>query len=123
MTTPVLERPKSRKRSARSLKREICNRLNIIDDTDSLRTILRVVIKMEPEMPEELVRRLEASDRSIAEGRTIPHEEVMERAKYSKQLPEYVRRDIEEGERQLDAGLGIPHEIAMEKLRRCLKEN
>jgi len=79
MSTTVLERPKARKRSARSLKREICERLNIIDDTDSLRAILRLVIKKEPEMPEELRKRLEASDRSIAEGRTIPHEEVMER--------------------------------------------
>ena len=79
MSTTVLERPKTRKRSARSLKREICERLNIIDDTDSLRAILRLVIKKEPEMPEELRKRLEASDRSIAEGRTIPHEEVMER--------------------------------------------
>ena len=79
MSTTVLERPKARKRSARSLKREICERLNIIDDTDSLRAILRLVIKKEPEMPEELRKRLEASDRSFAEGRSIPHEEVMER--------------------------------------------
>jgi hypothetical protein len=53
----------------------------LIDDTDSLRAILRLVIKKEPEMPEELVRRLEASERSFAEGRGIPHEEVMERAR------------------------------------------
>ena len=80
MTTTLLEKPPTRKhkRSARSLQREIRNRLNLIDDTDALHAILRLVIKREPEMPEELVRRLEASDRSIAEGRTIPHEEVME---------------------------------------------
>ena len=81
MTVAVLEKPKTRKRSARSLQREIRNRLNLIDDTDSLRAILRLVIKKEPEMPEELVKKLEASERSIAEGRTIPHEEVMERAR------------------------------------------
>ncbi|MCL2305566.1 MAG: hypothetical protein FWC43_09505 [Planctomycetaceae bacterium] len=81
MSVMVLEKPKTRKRSAKSLQREIRNRLNLIDDTDSLRAILRLVIKLEPEMPEELVRRLEASDRSFAEGRGIPHEEVMERAR------------------------------------------
>ena len=81
MSTTVLERPKTRKRSAKSLKREIRNRLNIIDDVDSLRTILRLVIKMEPEMPVELVKRLEEAERSIAEGRGIPHEVVMERAR------------------------------------------
>jgi len=82
MSTTVLERPKARKRkrSATSLQREIRNRVDCIYDTDVLRTILRVVRDNEPEMPEELLKRLEASDRSIAEGRTIPHEEVMERA-------------------------------------------
>ena len=79
MSTTLLERPKTRERSAKSLKREIRERLHLIDDTDALRAILRLVIKKEPEMPEELVRMLEASDRSIAEGRGIPHEVVMER--------------------------------------------
>jgi len=82
MSATVQERPKTRKkRSARSLKREIYDRLNIIDDKDSLRTILKLIIKMEPEMPEELIRTLEASDRDFAEGRSSSHEEVMERAR------------------------------------------
>ena len=83
MTTTLLEKqpPRKRKRSARSLQREIRNRLNLIDDTDSLRAILRLVIKKEPEMPEELLRMLEASDRDFAEGRSRSHEEVMERAR------------------------------------------
>ena len=76
-STTVLERPKTRKRSATSLRREIRNRLNIIDDADSLRTILRLVIKMEPEMPEELVRMLEEGDRDIAEGRVHSNEEMI----------------------------------------------
>jgi len=77
MTVAVLEKPKTRKRSARSLQREIRNRLNLIDDTDSLRAILRLVIKKEPEMPEELVKKLEAAERDIAEGRVISNEEFM----------------------------------------------
>jgi hypothetical protein len=77
MTPTVLEKPKTRKRSATSLRREIRDRLDIIDDTDSLRAILRLVIKKEPEMPEELVRQLEAADRDIVEGRVISNEEFM----------------------------------------------
>ena len=77
MSTAVLERPKTRKRSAKSLKREIRNRLNIVDDTDSLRAILRLVIKSEPPMPKELVRMLEEAKRDIAEGRVISNEEFM----------------------------------------------
>jgi len=81
MSTAVLERPKKRQRSVRSLQREIRDRLYLIDDADSLRDILRLVIKSEPEMPEELVRALEASDRDFAEGRSSSHEEVMKRIK------------------------------------------
>jgi len=77
MSTAVLERPKTRKRSARSLQREIRNRLNLIDDTDSLRAILRLVIQSEPKMPEELRKKLEAAKRDIAEGRVISNEEFM----------------------------------------------
>jgi len=81
MTTAVLERSKTRKRSATSLQREIRNRVDCIHDKDILRAILRYVLKVEPEAPEELIRGLEASERDFAEGRSHSHEEVMERAR------------------------------------------
>ena len=76
MTTAVLERPKTRKRSARSLQREIRNRVDCIHDKDILRAILRYVLKVEPENP-ELERKLEAAKRDIDEGRVISNEEFM----------------------------------------------
>jgi len=76
MTTAVLERPKTRKRSATSLQREIRNRVDCIHDKDILRAILRYVLKVEPENP-ELERKLEESDRAVAEGRVHSHEDVM----------------------------------------------
>jgi len=84
MSTAVLERPKKRQRSARSLKREIKDILWFTDDPEILQDVLRFFRKKVPEfrkLPKELARRLEASRRDIAEGRTIPHEEVMERAR------------------------------------------
>ena len=86
--TTVLEKPlktpKTRKRSAKSLKREIRDRLWQTDDPDVLWTVLKFIRKTVPklpELPEELVKALEASKRSVEEGRGIPHEVVMERAK------------------------------------------
>ena len=84
MSTAVLERPKTRKRSARSLKREIKDILWFTDDPEILQDVLRFFRKKVPEFrkaPKELVKALEASDRSFAEGRGIPHEEVMKRIK------------------------------------------
>ena len=81
MTTAVLERPKTGRRSAKSLQREIRNRVDCIDDREVLREILKFVRKMEPEMPEELARKLEESDRAVAEGRVHSHEDVMKWAK------------------------------------------
>ena len=86
MSTTVLEKPKTlkRKRSAKSLKREIYDRLWGTDDPEVLRTVLKFIRKTVPELPElpeELVKQLKAAERSIAEGKTIPHEKVMERAK------------------------------------------
>jgi len=82
MTTAVLEKPKNRKRSARSLRREIRDRLWGTDDPDVLRAVLGFVrsnVPELPELPEELVKQLEEAKRDIAEGRGIPHEEVMAR--------------------------------------------
>jgi len=76
MTVAVLERPKTRKRSATSLQREIRNRVDCIHDKDILRAILRYVLKVEPENP-ELERKLEAAKRDIDEGRVISNEEFM----------------------------------------------
>ena len=76
MTVMVLEKPKTRKRSARSLQREIRNRVDCIHDKDILRAILRDVLKVEPENP-ELERKLEAAKRDIDEGRVISNEEFM----------------------------------------------
>ena len=81
MTVAVLEKPKTRKRSAKSLQREIRNRVDCIYDREILREILRFVRKVEPEMPDELARKLEESDRAVAEGRIHTHEEVMKWAK------------------------------------------
>ena len=68
---------KKRKRSPKSLRREIRERLALIDDTDVLRMILKIVRDNEPKMPEELVKKLKASDRAVAEGRVHSHEDVM----------------------------------------------
>ena len=76
MTVAVLERPKTRKRSATSLQREIRNRVDCIHDKDILRAILRYVLKVEPDNP-ELERKLEAAKRDIDEGRVISNEEFM----------------------------------------------
>jgi len=84
MATTVLERPKARKRSARSLKREIYDRLWQTEDPDILRAVLKFIRKTVPEMPdgpEELEKILKEAKRDIAEGRTIPHEEVMKWAR------------------------------------------
>ena len=80
MTTAVLERPKTRKRSARSLRREIRDRLWGTDDTDILWAVLGFVrrhVPELPELPEELVKQLEEAKRDIAEGRVISNEEFM----------------------------------------------
>ena len=81
MTVAVLERPKNRKRSARSLRREIRDRLWGTDDPDVLRAILGFVrsnVPELPELPEELVKQLEEAKRDIVEGRVISNEEFME---------------------------------------------
>ena len=80
MATTVLERPKTRKRSARSLKREIYDRLWQTEDPDILRAVLKFIRKTVPEMPagpEELEKRLKEAKRDIAEGRVISNEEFM----------------------------------------------
>ena len=82
MTTVLLERPKTRKRprSAKSLKREIYDRLWGTDDPEILRTVLKFIRKTVPElpdMPEELLKKLEASDRDFAEGRFHSNEEMI----------------------------------------------
>jgi len=82
MTTTVLEGPKTRKRSARSLKREIYDRLVGIDDTDFLRAIaLLMRDKQETplEIPEELQRRIEEGKRQLAAGQGIPLGVVMKK--------------------------------------------
>jgi len=80
MSTTVLERPKSRKRSARSLKREIYDRLWQTDDPDLLRVVLKFIRKTVPEMPEppeELTQMLKEAKRDIVEGRVISNEEMI----------------------------------------------
>jgi len=80
MTVAVLEKPKTRKRSARSLRREIRDRLWGTDDTDILWAVLGFVrrhVPELPELPEELVKQLEEAKRDIAEGRVISNEEFM----------------------------------------------
>ena len=80
MSTALLERPKARKRSARSIKREIYDRLWQTEDPDILRAVLRFIRKTVPEMPdgpEELDKKLEEAKRDIAAGRVISNEEFM----------------------------------------------
>ncbi len=78
------ELKKKKRRSANSLKREIRDRLWGTDDTKILWAVLKFVRKTVPdlpELPEELVKQLKESKRSVEEGHGIPHEEVMERAR------------------------------------------
>ena len=82
--TTVLEKPKTKKRSAKSLKNEIKDILWFTEDPDVLRAVLRFFRKKVPEFrrtPKELAEALEASDRDFAEGRSFSHEEVMEGVK------------------------------------------
>ena len=80
MATVLLERPKTRKRprSAKSLKREIYDRLWGTDDPEVLRTVLKFIRKTVPElpeMPEELVKKLKEAKIAVAEGRYLTNEE------------------------------------------------
>jgi len=80
MSTTLLERPKARKRSARSLKREIYDRLWQTEDPDILRTVLKFIRKTVPEMPagpEELEKKLEEAKRDIAAGRVHSNEDMI----------------------------------------------
>ncbi len=77
MATTELEKPKTRKRSAKSLRNEIRDRLKSIDDTDFLRGMLLLVRDKEPDLPDELLKKLEAGERDIAEGRVISNEEFV----------------------------------------------
>ena len=82
MSTTVLERPKARKRSARSLKREIRDRLAWIDDKDFLRAIVLLVRDKQEtplEIPEELQQRIEEGKKQLAAGQGIPFEAVMKK--------------------------------------------
>ena len=80
MATTVLERPKARERSAKSLKREIYDRLWQTEDPDILRAVLKFIRKTVPEMPdgpEELEKMLKEAKRDIAEGRFYTNEEMI----------------------------------------------
>ena len=80
MSTAVLERPKKRQRSARSLKREISNRLWQTDDPEILWGVLKFIRKTVPELPElpkELVKQLKEAKRDVEAGRYHTNEEMM----------------------------------------------
>ena len=80
MSTAVLERPKKRQRSARSLKREISNRLWQTDDPEILWAVLKFIRKTVPELPElpkELVKQLKEAKRDVEAGRYYTNEEMM----------------------------------------------
>ena len=82
MTTAVLERPKTGKRSAKSLRREIRNRVDCIDDMDFLRaiaTLMRDKQETPLEIPGELQLRIEEGKKQLAAGLGIPHDVVMEK--------------------------------------------
>lgn len=76
MATTEVEKPKTRKRSAKSLRNEIRERLTAIEDTNFLRGVLLLVRDKEPELPEELLKKLEEGERDIAEGRVHTNEEL-----------------------------------------------
>jgi len=84
MSTAVLERPKKRQRSARSLKREIRDRLWQTDDPEILWNVLKFIRKTVPELPElpkELVKQLKEAKCDVEKGRFLTHEEFMKWAK------------------------------------------
>jgi hypothetical protein len=88
MSTTLLEKSKTRKRSAKSLKREIQDRLWVTDDPETLWAILKFIRKVTPEwskMPKELAKQLREAKRDVAEGRYLSNEECMKWVEHRKQ--------------------------------------
>ena len=84
MTTTTQKDPKKRTDPRELLKREIRFWLKRVDNYEFLKAVRALIrnegmVKRVAVLPDELVKRLEESERSIDEGRTIPHEEVMAR--------------------------------------------
>ena len=83
MTTTTQKEPKKQTDPRELLKREIRFWLKRVDNYEFLKAVRALIrnegmVKRVAVLPDELVKKLEAAKRDIAEGRTIPHEEVME---------------------------------------------